>query len=307
MKIKRYFVMNEADGNGNDLNGVEQENNTNDNFEFEQTKDPMAQKILDELSKNSPDNEEQEQEEDKLYAGKYKTVDELKKGILNIGSELPDYVINGMSEEALEKYYTDLNKNFSSQKKDEKRKFGEQKEKQEEKKEDKKEEANVSKPKWSDIDAEFREKGFISDETYDKFEKAGFDSDDVDAYAEKVQTQVVAFTKQVFDLAGGQDKFEEIRAWAEDGNVHPSELEAIGKMPFDAMLSAMKGIKARYDLENRNKQQTNQRIEGNVSTQQSGDIYRNQEEYLKDVMLPKYGFDKRFQAEVDAKFKRSKL
>ncbi|MEA3471586.1 MAG: hypothetical protein U9R24_07700, partial [Thermodesulfobacteriota bacterium] len=42
---------------------------------------------------------------DTLYANKYKSVDELKKGINNLGTKLPDYILDGLSNGALEMHY----------------------------------------------------------------------------------------------------------------------------------------------------------------------------------------------------------
>ena len=86
---------------------------------------PEAQKIIDdELARQNGDDptpnpddgdddplpSDEGDDGDKLFANKYKSVDELRKGIENIGSDLPQYVIDGMSDEALEQHYTELNK-----------------------------------------------------------------------------------------------------------------------------------------------------------------------------------------------------
>ena len=104
--------------------------------EVEETQDPDAQRILDAIASGEtafeeapsdedtklPSDEEDEEtnqdeeenpEDGELLAGKYKNTDELKKGIINLKSTLPEYVLNGMTDEALVQHYNELELEFS--------------------------------------------------------------------------------------------------------------------------------------------------------------------------------------------------
>lgn len=59
-----------------------------------------------------PSDRKPDEEGDKKYAGKYDSIEDLRKGIGQLNSTLPDYVLEGMSEEALERHYKELESNF---------------------------------------------------------------------------------------------------------------------------------------------------------------------------------------------------
>lgn len=289
----------------------------------EETQDKDALKIIQEMQNggnndfeaNDEDNSEEEnvdnnddsveQKENKLFANKYKTVDDLKKGIKNIGSTLPDYIIEGMNESALEKHYLDLQKEFSS--KD--RKFNketkvETKQEEKETKEPKEETKVVSADLFNEAEQYFIENGGLNDELYDKLEKAGIPSSIVDRHIEMVQKEAIAFTKEVYSMAGGEQEYNAIKTWAEDGGIDSEELDYISSIKDkNKLIGALKSVKARYDLAN-NK---NQRINGETKTNNTSGSYKSQDEYLKDVSNPKYLTDELFRKQVDRKLANSKF
>jgi len=310
LNIKNLFhtFMEEANDNGKDLPAGE--DNT------EETQDNDAQKIIDEINGEKIDEEvelpsdSKSGDVEKLFAEKYKTIDELKKGISGLKSELPDYVIDGMNDEALEKHYVELRKTFSKKDDNNKdRKFvkEEVKENKDDKPDDKKVEVTGL---WKALENDFKTTGTISTEMYDKFEELGIPSDIVDGYADKIHSEQVDFTNKIYEMSGGQEQYAEIKDWAEDGNIPQSELDAIAKMPYDAMLSAMSGIKARFDIANNKNTEEHKkeetRITGDTKKTSSGS-YTSQESYMKDVANKKYGQNRAYTEAVDRKFENSKF
>ena len=288
----------------------------------EKTQDSDAQKIIDRINgeENPSDNDdvklpsdEQENPDDKkdgdtLFADKYKTVDELKAGIAGLKSTLPDYVIDGMSNEALEKHYVELRKEFSGKQDDNKdRKFA-----KDEKPDDKPDEKEVDKKQeisglWKELELSFKSTGGISNDMYDKFEELGIPSEIVDGYTDNIYKEQVSFTNKVYEMSGGQEQYNEIKEWAESGNIHESELKAIESMGYDAMLSALSGIKARYDLaKSKDIEQTPKRIVGETGSN-TGNSYTSQEQYLKDVADRRYGQNRAYTELVEKKFANSKF
>ena len=302
---------------GSNITDVETGGST-DRAEIEDTQDPYAQKILDSIKNgeteyseadddielpSDKDNIEEPEEENQgeLIAGKYKSIDELKKGIANLKSTLPDYVIDGMSEEALVKHYQELSKEFSKGRKhavDD----GEQKEK-EPKKEDKPKEAKgIPSDVWNELSDSFNTKGGLTQEQYDKLESFGIPTEIVDNYLDGLIAKQNIYTKEIHELAGGEEQYNAIKEWATD-NIDTEYLQSLSTMNPSQAKSAMLGIKAQYELAN--KQTT--RIVGNKSGSSSTGAYSSQEAYLKDVKDPRYSRDELFRRKVDSKLSRSRF
>jgi len=170
-----YFriLMEEANGEGNDLPGIQHEETLDDKAKeiINQMQGEEPQELNEDIKLPSDEEDEinvPEEQEEVLFAGKYKSVDALKDGIKNIGSDLPDYIIDGMNDEALEKHYNELNKNFSSSD-NKSRKFSEKKEEViEEDNADKK--PVETKELWTELEDYFKNNSSISDDIYNKFE-----------------------------------------------------------------------------------------------------------------------------------------
>ena len=289
--------------------------NPTEDIEIEETLDKDAQAIIDKANGVQEDDEpneddklpsdeqsDEQNDDDRKLAGKYANVDELKKGITQLKSELPQYVIDGMSEEALEQHYVELQKNFSS-KKD--RKF----EKPDEKTDDEPNENEeppttaISKELWTDLSKEFEETGSITSEMYDNLEKAGIPSEVVDNYIDGLNSKQVAFTNDVLEIAGGQEQYDVIKEWAEDGNVDGALLEAMQTMSYSQILPIYKGIKAQFDAQNK---EPAKRIVGDTNGK-TGKGYTSQEAYMKDVADKRYGQNRAYTESVDKKFELSKF
>lgn len=305
MLLNRFtkVFLEENDGDGNDLGGANPV----------ETQDSDAQKIIDKINgKENPDDVKLPSDEnnngEKLFADKYKTVDDLKKGIGELGSTLPDYVINGMSEDALEQHYVELRKEFSSKSKKEdgkNRKYTDKKD--EEDGSDENENADEVKEKdpqlWNQLETQFNESGSITDDMYDKLEEMGIPSNVVDKYLDGLNAERVAFTNKVYEIAGGEAEYNQIKAWAEDGNISDAELKAIQNMSYDAILGAYQGIKARYDLAT-GKSGKPVRIVGDTNVSKVGS-YASREEYMADISDKKYGVNRAYTQAVETKFRNS--
>lgn len=239
---------------------------------------------------------------DSRLAGKYDSVEDLRSGINELGSDLPDYVLEGMSEEALVRHYKELESNFHEEKSGRKHSKDNEEEDGEKPKdgEDEKPEG-VSEELWTDLSTYFEEHGGITDAHYDQLNKAGIPDQVINDYIDGIQMKQQAFTQEIYDIAGGQETYETIKAWAED--YYPAErIEAISRMDKDGMIMAMKGIKADYMEQNPS---DGVRITGETRGTGVGS-YASQEDYIIDVADKRYGIDKRYTKAVNDKFKNSK-
>lgn len=235
--------------------------------------------------------------DDKKYAEVYESIDELKKGIQNLGSTLPDYVLNGMNDEALEQYYIDLRKDFSSKPKEEPiKEEPKAEEPTPEKVEDTKK--TIGEELWAELDAEFTKNGGLSDEYYNKLNDLGVPNTIVDGYLDGLRAKAVTFTNNIYELAGGEEQYNDIKAWAED-NYTQAELDMVAAGTQAEILFKMKAVKADYDSKNGSQR----RIVG--SSVQTKDGYADQNQYIMDVMSPEYRKNAKYKAKVDAKFQAS--
>lgn len=240
-------------------------------------------------------------EGDKKFADKYDTVEDLKKGIESIGSDLPDYVLEGMSDEALEKHYQELQKSQGTEgRKHAKKEEGSEEKKGEGEKGDEKPEG-VTPELWTELSVEFEKNGAITEEQYDQLNKAGIPDNVIDDYIDSIDAKQVKFTNDIYEIAGGEEQYNTIKSWAED-NIPSEQLEAIGQMDKNGMLLAMRGIKAEYDAANPS---DGVRIIGDTKIATKG-AYASQADYIIDVSDKRYGTDKRYTKAVDDKFANSK-
>lgn len=240
-----------------------------------------------------PSEKNEDTNEDRVYANKFKSVDELKKGIDNLGSELPSYLLEGLSEDALEQHYLELQKEFSSRKVNEKE--------DETPNVENKPSENISDALWADLEKTYGETGDITDEQRAQLDKAGIPKQVVDKYMNGLEAERQMFTNEVYKIAGGQDEYETIKAWAEE-NYSQAELDAVASGTNAEILMKYKGVKADYLAANNGTVNTKDRLRGGSSTGTKG--YNNQEEYLLDRMSPEWKTAKG-RARIEAKFKAS--
>lgn len=289
----------------------------NTEIELDGQRSPEAQAIIDaELGENQevePEDDvelpsDEGQEEEVLLAGKYKDSDALKKGIVNIGSNLPEYVLNGMSDEALEQHYNELQKTIPTEQRGRKHASKPEEEKLDKTPEDVKD-TGVSDELWTELDAEFSTTGAISSEQYDKLNKVGIPDSVIDKYIDGIKAEAdlaqQQFTQGVYKIAGGEEQYHAIKSWAEDGGIPSERLAEISAMKdYKDITLAMYEIKAQYDM---NANKPSNTVRGANGAKSGGNKYQSEAEYISDVRDPKYRTDARFREKVKAKYDRSGL
>jgi hypothetical protein len=274
---------------------------------LEEHDDPEVQKTIDRLNgKEELPTEElpSEQNKEVLFANKYKSIDELKKGITNIGSKLPEYVLEGMSEKALEQHYLELQKEFTNTRKEEKKYKHSIDDVKEVPKEEvvKIEEGIKNTDVYAKAKAEFEEKGGISNATYESLEKMNIPSEVIDGYLDSIKAKQVEFTNNIYSIAGGEQQFNAMKEWAENGGIPKEQVDAISSMTdYNMIAIALEGVKAKYDASN--KQPV--RILGGDTQSSSG--YKSRDEYIRDVSDKRYGVSRAYTDAVEKKFGVSKF
>lgn len=229
---------------------------------------------------------------EKLFAGKYKTVDELKKGVAELYTK-------GLSEEDIEKKYKELESGLGAPKGDE----GEPPvTPQTEIKIDETPKPDAS---FQPFFEEFAQKGELSEESYKALEAKGLSKGVVDSYIEGQKLQLERQATAIYDSVGGQEKYGEMTLWAKD-NLTEDEIlafnQAIVGTPAQAKLAAQ-GLALRYSQANK----TPNLVMGGNEGAPSGDVYESRAQMITDMQSQLYKKDPAERKRVAEKLGRSKI
>lgn len=102
---------------------------------------------------------------------------------------------------------------------------------------------------YAAINAEFTEKGALSDATYEAIAKAGFPREVVDAHIAGQQALVNERLNEGYNVVGGQQNYSTMVQWAA-ANMGPAEIETFNKSVTGSpaeMKQAILGLKAAYE------------------------------------------------------------
>lgn len=155
---------------------------------------------------------------------------------------------------------------------------------------------------YSSLQAEYDEKGSLSDESYAKLEKVGFPKDVVDAFIEGQSARAEVRLIKGQAAAGGEEQFEQIKSWASTA-LKPAELEAYNKSitgTEEEMLQAVRGLRSRFEQEYGRAPSL---MGGSNSQGLSG--YASRAEMVADMKDPRYAKDIAFRSKVETKIART--
>lgn len=157
---------------------------------------------------------------------------------------------------------------------------------------------------------EFERDGTLSDETFEKFEKAGFPKEMVEAYlrgvaqATEQTTEITeAQVAQIKAVAGGEEGYVKLQQWMAV-NIDADELntfnETVGSGDYAAAVAAVSAMNTRY--------QQDVGTEGNLRggrPPSNANGYATEAEYLADMAKPEYKTSEAFRQQVRAKLANS--
>jgi len=153
---------------------------------------------------------------------------------------------------------------------------------------------------------EWAENGELSQESYDRLEKAGIPNDIVNSYIEAQSARMEAAQTRVYESVGGLEAYQSMISWAA-GSLAESEIDAynaaVNSNDTAQIELAVNGLKSRYSLSEGQEPATS--ISGNVSA--PGGAYRSLGELMEDMQSPKYRDDSAFRADVESKLARSNI
>lgn len=158
------------------------------------------------------------------------------------------------------------------------------------------------------LDAEFQKDGKLSDESYEKLAKAGFDKARVDTYMAGVQAAGNALMSAAHTAAGGEQQFQEMQTWAAT-NASDADLKAYNELiatqdPAKIAL-AVQGLAAAHAKAEGTAPA--RRVDGSGNGADVGDVYESREQMKADMKTDAYKKDPAFRAKVQAKLGRSSI
>jgi len=253
------------------------------------------------------------QPREQLLAGKYKTEDDLHKGVIELLKKQ-----HGNLEDAyknLERAMGKSKEEHSASDKTPRSDKTSQSDKAQDQHKDLKVGEVEAKAKsileqaglnLEDFNAEFAKNGELSQESYEKLEKAGFPKAMVDAYIEGQKVLAEKFNESVFKHANGEETYFKMIDWARE-NLSKEEIIAYDKT-FDsgdmrAIELAVDGLFSRYE---RAVGRPPQLFDGSSATNSVGgfESWAQVTAAMKDA---RYGKDPAYTRGVEERLRRSNL
>ena len=253
--------------------------------------EPQNVTTVDNLTPEEQDSlqvgEQISQQEEQVYAGKYKTAQELEKAYMELQSKLGEQEDKGETEVA------------------------------EKEPEDKPTLSEGATLITSATDEYYANGNELSPETLQKFSsmssqdliKAYMEVQQLPEYQQAQQTQVEISESQVNQIknaAGGEAAYSNIINWAKS-NLEAEQINAFDEVvntgSVQAINLAVAGLKAQYDNANG--------VEGRMVTGKaptnSGDVFRSQQELVAAMNDPRYDRDPAYRQDIIEKLDRSNL
>jgi hypothetical protein len=145
---------------------------------------------------------------------------------------------------------------------------------------------------------EFEKNGDLSDESIKAIAAMGIPEPIVRAYVDGQKSVVESNVSAVFNLAGGQDKYQELLSWAGE-NIPEDEVDAFNAVidsgNMNTIKMAVQGLRARFERANG---QGGRLIQGET-TGPSGGAFRSIAEIVSAMKDPRYATDPAYRSDVE--------
>lgn len=160
---------------------------------------------------------------------------------------------------------------------------------------------------FDELSNKYWETGTIEEADYASLEKAGISRSMVDQFIEGQKAIVELEQSRVHNSVGGKDAYQSMIEWAK-GSLSEAEVNAydraVNSDNMDDVLSAVKGLKARFD--NENGFEPVRRVGGSTSGS-AAPAYESLAQMQADMRNPLYYTDPAFRAQVEQKLARSSI
>lgn len=245
---------------------------------------------------NTINNEPQEPPEEELLAGKYKTEEDLQKGVL-------EALKKNNGDKSLEDIYKELESAIHTKT---------PKEPPEEPNEETPKEPNEEpEGELEDVlakyDEELMKNGELSEDSYKELKDKGYPERLIDNYIKGLKADADAFTKSIYDLTEGEEQYQAMADWA-GKNLDQDEAQAFD----DALLSgntaqAKFAVEALYNRYINSVGREPNLIKGTKASSGSNQGYGSKEEMIVEMSDPRYSKDPVFRSKVEQKIAKSNI
>lgn len=239
--------------------------------------DENEQKTQESMKPDSdiePSVEENKQEE--LYAGKYKSVEEMEKAYKELESKLGNNDDNQVQETKEDKEAETSEPQTTDEAK---------------------EIAEAKGIDYAKLETEFNDNGSLSEETYQSLADKGIPKEMVDSYIAGQQAIVTQAQVKLQAIAGGEEGYNQMISWASE-NLSEAEKSAFnGSLGNEAQAEfAIKGLYAQYKAT-----LGPSLVKPGESAPQGTRGYQSKAEMTADMHNPRYKTDPAFRAMVSRK------
>jgi len=255
-------------------------------MEQNQQENPQAnlsehdQAMIDKVEQHETEvTESMQTDQERMLAGKYKTVEELEKAYEHLQTKLGQPAEETATETEAE----------APQEEDTTKADAEEVTAQ----------AGID---YTALESEYQETGQLSPDTYKQLEDAGIPQNMVDAYIAGQEALAGQTLNKMYSLAGGESEYNEMVTWAQD-NLTESEIQAFNASLANEAQSefAIKGLYAQYQSA-----KGPNLVKGEVSNTSTRG-FASKQEMMAEMSNPKYKKDPAFRAEVQRRVALSKF
>lgn len=239
--------------------------------------------------------------EDKLLAGKYKTEEDLQKGVLEILKKT-----NG--DKSLEEVYKELESSLGTSKPEPTKEETATKDltidTKDESEETKK--VNTDPEVMNKYYDELKENGELSEESYKELEDYGYPKHFIDNYVKGLKAEAETFAKEIYGVTDGEDNYQAVLNWAND-NLTADETKVFNESISSGNVAQAKfAVEALYGrYKNANGEKPNL-VKGKPSAS-TGDIFESKQELMSAMRDPRYAKDPAYRQKVAQKLSRSNI
>tara|TARA_Y100000588_G_scaffold391724_1_gene501216 strand:+ start:3983 stop:4759 length:777 start_codon:yes stop_codon:yes gene_type:complete len=179
-------------------------------------------------------------------------------------------------------------------------------------KDDKSEEVKIDdRPFTSDeiqsMTEEMKEKGSLSDETYEILAKRGMPRNLAESYVAGQQLLADQMTEKIMAPVGGEDNYAELISWAGD-NLPQEDIDAYDKIMFEGDVNqkilAVEGLAARRERSNPTAPNL---IMGEAGRAPSSSAFSSWDQVKRAMRDPRYQTDESYRASVENRISMSDL
>lgn len=154
---------------------------------------------------------------------------------------------------------------------------------------------------------EYAQNGTLSDKSYKELEKQGLNRNLVDGYIEGQKALADNHTRQIQEVAGGQEQYKNLTDWASQ-NLPENEVNAFNEIvetgTIEQVRFAVRGLMAQAGISNTQAPQSRM-IEG--ETVIDNDAFTSLAQVTEAMSNPKYDKDPSYRKQVEDKLARSSV